>query len=182
MITHKINSYYFLHKIKEHKKYKKKLIDLINKTEYKELYESTGQAISKTDWDVDCNIKREYVDLLYKMLTPYLLETAKFFEADNVRINRTWFQQYIKNDYHNWHTHPQSNYSSVYYLQLKDPNIKTEIMDYKTKKILKTCDIEEGDFIIFPAYLLHRSPKNKTNSKKTIFSLNLDFLKKDENI
>ena len=54
--------------------------------------------------------------------------------------------------------------------------------DDKTKKILKTCDIEEGDFIIFPAYLLHRSPKNKTNSKKTIFSLNLDFLKKDENI
>tara|TARA_R110002020_G_scaffold140585_2_gene312240 strand:- start:1 stop:546 length:546 start_codon:yes stop_codon:yes gene_type:complete len=181
MIVSKLNSYYFVHKVKEHKKHKKELFNLINKTPKKELYEA-GQAISKTDWDVKGDIKREYIEVLYKMLSPYLIETAKFFNAENTRINKAWFQQYVKNDYHNWHTHPQCNFTSIYYLELKDSNIKTEIMDPKTKEVIKTPSFEEGDFIIFPAYLLHRSPKNKTRKRKTVFSLNLDFLKKDEDI
>ena len=113
---------------------------------------------------------------------PYSKTNVNLLNQTNTNKNKAWFQQDVKKDYHNWHTHPQCNFTSIYYLELKDSNIKTEIMDPKTKEVIKTPSFEEGDFIIFPAYLLHRSPKNKTRKRKTVFSLNLDFLKKDEDI
>lgn len=178
MIIKDINSYYFVHHVKEHNQYKEKLLSLIEQTS-KSKIDQQHQNIYKTDWNIDSNTKREYVDTLYEMLTPYLLETAKFFYCEHVRIIKSWFQQYTKNNFHDWHTHPDCNYSSVYYLELKDSNMKTEILDYKTKSILKTTKLKEGDFIIFPSYLLHRSPINKSNNRKSIFSLNLNFVKSD---
>ena len=36
-------------------------------------------------------------------------------------------------------------------------------------------DINEGDLITFPANMIHRSPQNNTNERKSIISFNCDF-------
>ena len=89
-------------------------------------------------------------------------------------IKKLWFQQYVQNDYHGWHIHGD-NYTGVYYLDFPKGSSKTELIDQKdiNKKI--TVNAKEGDIIIFPSFIIHRSPKIKENIKKTIISFNIEM-------
>jgi hypothetical protein len=56
---------------------------------------------------------------------------------------------------------------------LPDASIKTEIKDMFGNPIIH--DAIEGDLLIFPSYLYHRSPVNTTGKRKTIISFNINF-------
>jgi hypothetical protein len=79
-----------------------------------------------------------------------------------------WFHQYNKGSFFDWHTHPQSNYSAVYFVELPSDELATEIHGVKKLKP------REGDLLVFPGFLPHRSPVNNTDSRKTIISMNFD--------
>ena len=70
--------------------------------------------------------------------------------------------------------HPDSNYTNVFYLDLPDEEISTELYDPISNQIIKP-KVKEGDLLTFPANMLHRSPKNLTDKTKTIISFNTSF-------
>ena len=89
-------------------------------------------------------------------------------------IDNGWFQRYRKTNVHPWHTHPGCNYTNVYYLQLSDGAIATQILDQFTGKIIK-LNVKEGEVVSVPGHILHRSPENKGSKIKTIISFNSNF-------
>jgi predicted 2-oxoglutarate/Fe(II)-dependent dioxygenase YbiX len=92
-----------------------------------------------------------------------------------------WFQQYVINDKHGWHTHAE-NYTGVYYLEMPEEAPKTELIDqYNINKKI-TIDAKEGDIVIFPSFIIHRAPKVQSDTRKTIISFNLEFYLIDEDI
>jgi ectoine hydroxylase-related dioxygenase (phytanoyl-CoA dioxygenase family) len=100
---------------------------------------------------------------------------VKKLNTKNWLMHNMWFQQYNKNSHHTWHTHPSVQFSSVYYLELPDTNVSTEFKDIVNNNIFKV-DVKEGDLLVFPSSLLHRSPKNKSNKRKSVISFNSSFL------
>lgn len=169
MKINKLNSLYIKTKIVEHSYNKKKLLSLINKGNF-----SSFDNIHRTDWHFDKNTKREYLDLFYKIITPYMDKMCLTMKAKTWRIHNGWFQQYKKNNFHEWHRHAEANFANVYYLELPDKNMTTKIKEPFTNKLLK-IKAKEGDVLTFPAYALHKSGKILSGLTKTIISFNSSF-------
>jgi hypothetical protein len=165
----KLNSFYIINKIEKHKKLKNKLLKLIDKMPNK-----SADTVSKTDFNLSENYPKFYREMFYKMINPYLLKTMDFLKAKTFIMHNLWFQQYKKNSKHGWHVHPGANYTSIYYLELPEKDKKTIIFDVVSNKFID-IDIEEGDLIMFPAYLHHGSPLIDSNKRKTIISFNSSF-------
>jgi hypothetical protein len=155
IIKHSLNNH------KEHKLNLLKLIKEIPEVKSKESYED----LSKSDWYLPTNYKRLYWDYFINLLEPFKKEMQQKF-GGQLDIQNYWFQQYTKNNFHNWHNHDRCHFSSVYYLEL--PSVKL-ITQFKNKLSFKA---KEGDIITFPSYLFHRSPMNKTNKRKTVIVFN----------
>ena len=132
-------------------------------------------AISKTDWNLPQNTKREYINLFYSMITPYMNVMANKLKCQSWDIQNTWYQVYEKEDTHSWHTHPDVNYTNVYYVDLPDKKIQTQLYDIIENKIIDEIQVKEGHLLTFPANILHRSPVNTSNKSKTIISFNSNF-------
>lgn len=181
-------------KFKYHKKIKNQLLKLIDKTEFplKEsqdinynkqyLRNGSNHSFYKHDWNDALNVNRSWYKLAGKKIISELTNMLKNCNYDDAVIHEIWFQQYKKNNFHNWHLHGR-DFTGVYYLDFsKNLNQKgTEFMDIgnpKNKFILK---VEEGDIIIFPSNIWHRSPLIKSNSTKTIISYNIQGIINDVN-
>lgn len=164
-----IDSFYAIISIKEHSEIKQPLLNLIEDMPQSSLLDE-GQDVSKTDWNIPGDFKREYLEYFYDHIKKYMQQFANSLLAKKWNILNGWFQQYSDNSYHNWHTHTTVNYSCVYYLELPDSNMKTEFYDNVNNKVIETVDIKEGDLIIFPAHILHRSKRNITDKRKTVIA------------
>jgi hypothetical protein len=175
MIVNKLETVCFINKIKEHKNIKQSILNLI-KTIPLNNYKTDRETISHTDWNLPKNHKREYLDFFYKIISPYMDKIMNKLYCTDWKIRNAWFQQYEKNNEHNWHNHNEANYTNVYYLEMPDDNMKTELYDILNKKII-TFDLKEGDLFTFPANILHRSKKINIDKRKTIISFNSDFEK-----
>tara|TARA_R110000744_G_scaffold186009_1_gene305400 strand:- start:710 stop:1249 length:540 start_codon:yes stop_codon:yes gene_type:complete len=171
-----LKSYYIVTDIKEHKQIKQKLLDLINL-----MPNSSFKSISKTDWNLPKEHKREYLNYFYGMLSPYLNEMCEKLKCTTCSIDNGWFQVYNKNDKHEWHTHPKTNYTNVYYLNLPNKSIRTNVYDLMSNKIIDDLEVNEGQLLTLPANFIHRSPSNNTNDKKIIISFNSNFDEVDLN-
>ena len=169
-----LKSFYILTDIKDHKENKNKLLSLINKMQLSSI-NNNKDVISKTDWNLPKEIKREYINFFYKMVTPYMDNMAVKLKCKSWNISNAWYQVYKKQDTHGWHIHENNNYTNVYYLDLPEQNIKTQLYDVKDNKIIDEIQIEEGHLFTFPAHIIHRSPPNISDKTKTIISFNSNF-------
>ncbi len=170
MRLYDLKSFYIITDIKEHKENKDRLLSLIDNME-----ESSLDNITKTDWTLPRETKREYKDLFYKMIQPYMKMMMSKLKFKECKIDNIWYQSYGKNSTHGWHVHAGVNYTNVYYLNLPDESIKTQLYDMKDNKILNEIEVKEGQLFTFPANILHRSPLNNSNDVKTIISFNSNF-------
>lgn len=171
MKFYELKSFYIITDINEHHQNKEKLISLIDK-----LPKSTFDNISETDWNLPKETKREYLDFFYKMIKPYMYEMTKKLKCNRWYINNGWFQSYKKQDTHQWHLHENVNYTNVYYLNLPEKNIKTQLYNVMENKIINEMQVSEGQLLTFPAHIIHRSPINTSDKVKTIISFNSNFL------
>jgi len=169
----KLNTLGFIQKIKEHEEFKKYMLNYINKRNSDTI--ETYDSVTLTDWNHNTNVNRQYVKKLGKILQPYLKNVAEKLKATDIRVSNIWFQHYTKDSGHNWHYHTESNWSAIYYIDLPDKALNTQLFDLHENKILRHTDIEEGDLFIFPSTILHRSPVNRTNNSKTVISFNVNF-------
>ena len=175
-------------KFQHHDQLKDHLVDLIDKadndTEMKEA-KNWEYHISKCDWNNNTDFKnRPWVYLLKPYLQNHFNKCANFMLYKEAKIKALWYQQYNQNDAHGWHIHGD-NYTGVYYLQLPEGSSKTELVNhYKQDEEIQTAQIEakEGDIIIFPSFVVHRSPKIDSDVTKTIISFNLEFNGIKENV
>jgi hypothetical protein len=170
----KIESFYIVNNIKDHKKIKNKFLNYLDKMP--NLSENNpDDKIFKTDWKDSKNLNRIYIKEFYELMSPYMDRMMNFLKTKEWMIHNCWFQQYQKNDIHNWHTHGVCNYGNVYYLELENKNEATQFLNLNNNKII-SIDIKEGDLLTFPSNFLHRSKKIKNkNYKKTIISFNSSF-------
>jgi hypothetical protein len=156
-----------INKINNYKEINKNLLDLIDKISINSLKEDFS-SICNTDWNLPKNLKREYLEYFFVILKPYLQKICYQLNCRKIEINNAWFQQYTKNDLHQWHTHPKTNFTNIYFVELPNKSLATEILGQKN------LELNEGDLLTFPAFYYHRSPVNLSGKRKTIISFNTD--------
>ena len=156
-------------KIKEHSNNKKMILNEIYETK-----QSNFRDVTSTDWLTPSNIERTYFKYIKDITNKYYDKITerlglKDFNFTKLIIHNWWFQIYDKDATHDWHTHPGSHFTNIYFIELPDTTLATEIKGHKN------LNIKEGDLITFPAYWPHRGPINKTNKRKIIISFNTSF-------
>ena len=138
-------------------------IKLIKKMETKKF-----QGISKTDWNVDSKVKREYFDYLWdECLNPFKKAFVEVMKGNDLILHNYWFQRYSKNDYHQWHTHAGGHFTNILYLQNTE-DCPTKLQGLELNKSFYT----PGKLLTFPAWVFHTSEINKTKKEKIIVSFN----------
>ena len=119
-----------------------------------------------------------YYPTVYKALYPYL-KTISDQVGFQVEITTMWYQQSMRGQYHQTHNHGSVGMSCVWYLEF-DPTVHTATTFYcpfadpLTGDLMQnTPKVREGDFVVFPAFLLHEATPNDSDKRRTIVSFNL---------
>ena len=86
----------------------------------KSSYASHRENVQKTDWNLPNDMERNYLELFYDMITPYMDTMKAEMHCDIWRINNGWYQQYTGDNEHKWHNHPGTNFSNVYFLEMPE--------------------------------------------------------------
>lgn len=174
----------FLDKLKGHNKIKKNLLKLIDdykadSLNNKDIY--YDDLIEKLDWNSSKIPNRPWVQVLLPFINKHFMKCTKKLNLKDFHIRAMWFQQYGKNGTHGWHVHEQ-NYTGVYYLELPKSAPLTELIDPTNIKNRFKIKAKEGDIVLFPSFVIHRSGKMKTKDRKTIVSFNLEFQNIDKQV
>lgn len=126
----------------------------------------------------------------------YVLEVFKKYgwkyDPNNVRLTEMWAIINKKNNLNTAHTHPNNYLSAAYYVKVSkncgtikflNPNsISRErhpLIEKDTDLNKNTVEItpNEGDLLIFPAYLTHSVNRNMSEEDRVVISFNIDILK-----
>ena len=135
----------------DHSIMKESVLDLIDNMPHKDVGEYT------------VNLDDEYTDLNYDY-TSHIEESGSE---------------------HPWHHHADSerksgekntciNLASIYYVELPDESLITILKDPETGKEV-IPDVKEGQILTFGADILHKSPRNFSNNRKTVIPFNIMF-------
>lgn len=183
MKKYKIETTYLIDSFKEHKKYKNKLLKLFKKEIYNisQIDEYYSDNIFKLDWNKCEDFNREWVKLIKDDILKFFTKQINIIGYQEVKLHQIWFQQYKKNDTHGWHIHGH-NYTGVYYVDFSNEDAKTELVNQFDQNKILTINAKEGDIVIFPSFIIHRSPIQKINKTKTIISFNLEFNNINKNL
>jgi len=174
MKIYNINYPVFVFPLEEHTVIKQPLLQMIEKQNSDTI--NNAGVLVLTDWNTDIGQNREYFIFLRQFLDKYLdrvLNDTKpygltyLYEYDNV-----WFQQYHESYFHQWHNH-NSVWGVIYFLELPNVSVSTEFyIPFSDKKQVQ-FEVKEGDVIVFPANVFHRSPPNHCADRKTVIVSNL---------
>lgn len=172
-------------KLKDHKTLKSKLLKLINEAPFPldqsnnntYLKKGHNHSFYKHDWNDSLNKNRPWYKFAGEKISDHLVKMLKKINYDDAVIHEIWFQQYKLNNFHGWHLHGR-NFTGVYYIDFSK-NLKqrgTEFIDIGNPKNKFVLNVKEGDVIIFPSNIWHRSPLIKSDSMKTIISFNIESI------
>ncbi len=172
---------YYICTLSEHHTLKSKLLELLDKTDSKSSVQHF-ETISKSDWYNNQNgnyFKKHFLESesenYYKILDPYIKYIIQNVlpdkNKDNFFVSQAWFHQYKKMNYYFYHDHPGVRWAVVYYLELPIDGPKTEFETLSGKPF--SPNVQEGDILVFPGWIKHRSPPNKSLERKTIIAFNL---------
>jgi len=81
-----------------------------------------------------------------------------------------WVSLNRKGDFFKAHTHPNGNFTNVFFLHLPNKNLSTKLKAQDDVEI--NIDLDEGDILTIPAYLKHESPLISQDNEKYILSFN----------
>ena len=124
--------------------------------------------------------KPKYTQKLMKVLDGAFCDFEDIFPYA-YEIKNLWCQRYKGEQYHGAHNHGALGYSMVFYAQFdKDCHKGTKFISpfnnwLNGNPIFHTVDVDEGDVIFFPSFVLHECVPVKNNDKeRIIFSLNMN--------
>lgn len=171
---HKLDSVYTTSDLDEHNQIKEELLNLIDASPAGSMVNETDKLnVTKVDWDVSTDFSRPWVAHLLPYLNPHIADIFKLMGFSKFRIKEIWFQQYINKASHGWHTHG-SHFTNVYYLELDEDAPKTVLINPFTREEF-VPDVKEGQVLVFPSYVIHKSPDDFFEKRKTIISWNSDI-------
>jgi len=161
---------------------------------YTDLECDYSSHISKTNWQ-DEIFGEEWAQIWPHFLSPEdqirVVNSIKNNYPDrdwsSGDVTESWFNQYIaeSGSEHPWHHHADSerkageknpciNLASIYYVELPDESLITILKDPETGEEI-IPDVKEGQILTFGADILHKSPRNLTNTRKTVIPFNIMF-------
>ena len=168
MQTKELKTELLIYDVPDHDRHKDKILDLIN-----EIPNNPYEDVSKTDYNLPPNFERKYYKYFWDNIgNRCIAEHQKYFNVKNIANSATWFQQYGEGSRHFYHTHPRTNLTNVYFLELPDLNFKTSIL-VNNKEY--EYEVKEGQIITFPAYILHSS-KTNASERKSVIAFNSELL------
>ena len=130
----------------------------------------TGFAkMTHTDYkitDDGYRTNRVYAESIRRRMKPFLNHYASLWGCRNFDAQGIWFAQYENGAEFGWHTHEGCNASAVYMLELPDSSAATEFWGIDWDE-----ELNEGDLMVFPAIVPHRSPII-SRGRKTIIGIN----------
>lgn len=149
-------------RVQEHQRIKEEILELLV-----DGLKPSGGPLQRalTDWNIN-DLQEEYQQRLNRYLLSYFGEYCMMTHHERFKIDKQWFVDYQDGNVGTaWHSHA-CQFSSVYYLVLDNPDERTQFRD------VEVPFAEEGDLIIFPSFLVHRSPKAK--GRKIVISTNFN--------
>tara|TARA_R100001509_G_scaffold164291_1_gene141323 strand:+ start:905 stop:1462 length:558 start_codon:yes stop_codon:yes gene_type:complete len=177
LIIQEIKHPLVINHLSKHKSIKDKLLQKIktqNSKSFVKKQDGINDNIHKLDWNSHSDFTRPWVKFFLPYFEESIAEIINKLKFKEVLLHGIWFQQYDKNGTHGWHTHG-NNFTGVYYLDLPKDSPATQICNPMNQEEVIDLNVKEGDIIIFPSFVVHRAPYNKSNSTKTIISFNLDL-------
>jgi hypothetical protein len=163
---------YVISKFQKHEELKETLLESLNISQsisYTDAYDN----ISKTDWYIDANIARPYLDILFEPLDQHMITVLEQLKHDDFKYQTFWFQQYIRDNTHRWHQHRGTSWASVYYLELEKNGPPTVFKTLTGEEVIMP-DVSEGDILTFPGFVWHCSPINRIDNRKTVIAFNIE--------
>ena len=128
--------------------------------------------VSRADMDLCTDPSRSWVQILMPNLFISVNEMLSSMAYEGFEMICMWYHQYLKGDTYGWHIHGDQ-FAGIYYLEFGKSSGKTEMCSPYSLKTMK-IKVQEGDIIIFPAHLMHRSLPN-TDERKTVVSFNFNL-------
>lgn len=177
-----LDSFYTITSFPQHAEMKIRLLDLIK--HYEAPCESNNgeyytDVINKYDFDNCTDWDRQWVKEFGPVAQEFSNTICESLGYQHCSIVSMWFQQYTSGDTHGWHIH-DSNFSCVYFLELPDTSSATELINPFNQNDLITPAVKEGDVVMFPSFVIHRSPLLKQGRKTSIaFNINVELIDQD---
>jgi hypothetical protein len=163
---------YVISKFKYHKELKEELLGLLDTADYQNVVHKDAEVnISKTDWHLSKDPSRPWTMKFQEFLVEHMKEVYQEMGYDDFVLEQLWFQQYQQSSEHGWHVHG-CTFTSVYYLELPEGTPKTEWVNPFNQTDISKFDVQEGDVLTFPSFVVHRAPPNTSELRKTIISYN----------
>jgi len=167
---------YYVRPMPNHSSLKSTMLNLISSAKSHSL-NTEEEVIGRCDYEF-MEEQRDWVDVFSVNAYEALRTLPWQWMLEQPEILSIWFQQYETSGYHTWHNHGRCSYSAVYFLELGNPNMATQfITPYwaQGQSPLEQFAVQEGDIVIFPSGLIHRSAQN-SGGRKTSIAMNLDFM------
>lgn len=163
----------FVDKVGNHEVYKKQILEAIKNFGVYSLINDRDN-IANTDFHIRADWAKpiQYWEILAHPLTAYIDKLKTYVYGDlepTWQIMNFWFQQYYKESTHNWHTHSNSMYNSVYYVELPEDGPGTTFF-FSGQEV--SIPVKEGDILSFPSFLAHTSSPNRSELRKTVVAFN----------
>ena len=176
-------SFYHIKKIKDHSIEKERLLSVCSTFDY--AYRNTDEEKRLDYYSYISNNNWQFKESMYegtfskrdrKELEEYI---CKKYKVNDIMIKRQWFNQYYANSgcEHAFHDHVSTScdLTNIYYVELSDRSLRTVLKHPTTGKEI-ISNVREGDIITFRSDILHKSPPNYTNTRKTAIAFNLKFI------
>lgn len=175
-----LECFYTISKFSDHEQIRDNLLDLLSNSNYTSPKHPQSEVdITKCDWNVAQDFHRPWVEYLKDKLLQHMLEVYKNVGYDGYTLHEIWFQQYLTGSGHGWHTH-SGNFTQVYYLEMPEDAPKTQLVSPFDQKTIIEVDVQEGDIISFPSFVIHKGPQNNSTKQKTIISYNTSVTYSDD--
>ena len=156
------------------------------------VWEDYLSFISKSNWE-----QSDSISPTLKMCWPYFLTNEDYFSFQDFlkkeygkvgnqwMVERHWYNQYESNSGsdHPWHNHLYPKHfgediltgslTCIYYLEV-DESLMTVLKHPETGEEF-IPEVKEGQILTMDGKIFHKSPRNFTNTRKTVISFNIIF-------
>lgn len=158
---------YFVFDIDNFEDIKPKILNILDNAEAE-----PSDHVTRTDWSVDVGDPREYFDIIWEHIGKDMNAILRGnLGITGWEVNNVWFHQYDDGSGFDWHWHSNCSFTNVCYIELPDGS-KPEFIDPVTKEVIQ-ANVKEGQVLVIPSFIMHRSPINRTGSRKTVVPFNI---------
>ena len=187
----------FLVKVKNHEKIKKECLDYV----VPEYEKNPSTFVDACDADVWTTFNQEN-NFDWKNIVPLYIDELKDFSMQmgifgNPMVREAWLNAYKVNQHQEIHEHLPGHFSCIHYVSYdKEEHSPTIFVNPFRQVALSNSPnfvggadgtpatwvgqsfvkAEEGDLLIFPSFLEHKVPKQKSDKLRVTLSFNLNFV------